>query len=78
MLRELSEKYEVVAVSSPGDDLGIVAGRDGVRAIAVSTNSSFSWWGSVLNEQDDAMVICPSRWTLTADKTIALDKWMKL
>ena len=44
----------------------------------IISNSSFSWWGAVLNEQDDATVICPSKWTLTSDKTIALDKWMKL
>ena len=35
MLRELSEKYEVVALSSPGEELGIVAEREGVRTIAV-------------------------------------------
>lgn len=35
MLQELSEKYEVVAVSSPGDDLEKVANREGVRTIAV-------------------------------------------
>lgn len=35
MLKELSEKYEVVAVSSPGEDLDLVAEREGVRTIAV-------------------------------------------
>lgn len=35
LLRELSEKYEVVVVSSPGEDLEEVAKREGVRAIAV-------------------------------------------
>ena len=35
MLRELSEKYEVVAVSSPGEDLDIVGEREGVKTIAV-------------------------------------------
>ena len=35
MLRELSKKYEVVALSSPGEELGIVAEREGVRTIAV-------------------------------------------
>jgi glycosyltransferase involved in cell wall biosynthesis len=35
MLRELSEKYEVVALSSPGEDLSTVAEREGVRTIAV-------------------------------------------
>lgn len=35
MLRELSETYEVVAVSSPGDDLDLVSRREGVRVEAV-------------------------------------------
>lgn len=35
MLKELSEKYEVVAVSSPGEGLDEVAKREGVRTIAV-------------------------------------------
>ena len=35
MLRELSKKYEVVALSSPGEELDSVAKREGVRTIAV-------------------------------------------
>ena len=35
MLKELSGKYEVVAVSSPGGDLEEVAKREGVKTIAV-------------------------------------------
>lgn len=35
MLKELSEKYEVVALSSPGESLDRVRNREGVRAIAV-------------------------------------------
>ena len=35
MLRELSEKYEVIAVSSPGEELKEVATREGVRVIGV-------------------------------------------
>lgn len=35
MLKELSEKYEVVAVSSSGGDLDIVGEREGVKTIAV-------------------------------------------
>ncbi|WP_033150980.1 glycosyltransferase family 4 protein [Prevotella sp. RM4] len=35
MLQELSEKYEIVGVSSPGEALERVAEREGVRAIAV-------------------------------------------
>ena len=35
MLRELSEKYEVIALSSPSEELDEVASREGVRVIAV-------------------------------------------
>lgn len=35
MLKELSQKYEVIALSSPGEELEIVAEREGVRTIAV-------------------------------------------
>lgn len=35
MLKELSEKYEVVGLSSPGNDLNIVSEREGVRTIAI-------------------------------------------
>lgn len=42
MLKELSEKYEVVAVSSPGEELEIVREREGVRTIAVSMSRHIS------------------------------------
>lgn len=42
MLKELSEKYEVVAVSAPGDDLVKVAKLEGVRTIAVSMERHIS------------------------------------
>jgi len=35
ILRELSEKYEVIALSSPGEELHTVAEREGVRTITV-------------------------------------------
>lgn len=44
----------------------------------IISNSSFSWWGAVLNEKEDAVVVCPDRWTNTSDATIALDKWIKI
>lgn len=44
MLKELSEKYEVVAVSSPGEDLDLVAEREGVRTIAVPMDRHISIW----------------------------------
>lgn len=44
----------------------------------IISNSSFSWWGAILNEKKDSLVISPSKWKLTSDKTIALDKWIKI
>ena len=44
MLKELSEKYEVVAISSPGDDLEKVAMREGVRTIGVPMERHISAW----------------------------------
>lgn len=44
MLKELSEKYEVVAVSSPGENLDLVAEREGVRTIAVPMERHISIW----------------------------------
>lgn len=44
MLKELSEKYEVVAVSSPGEDLEWVATHEGVRTIAVPMERHISLW----------------------------------
>lgn len=35
MLKELSRKYEVIALSSPGEEMKIVADREGVRTIEV-------------------------------------------
>lgn len=36
MLKELSEKYEMIALSSPGEEMKTVADREGVRTIEVS------------------------------------------
>lgn len=43
----------------------------------ILSNSSFSWWGAYLNQHADKKVIVPRKWTLTSDKTIALDSWIK-
>lgn len=53
MLKELSEKYEVVAVSSPEKELDIVGEREGVRTIAVNMSRHIS----LLND-------CKSLWNL--------------
>lgn len=47
MLKELSEKYEVVAVSSPGEDLDWVTEHEGVRTIAVRMERHISLWNDL-------------------------------
>ena len=44
----------------------------------IISNSSFSWWGAVLNKQSGSIVISPNRWMLNSDMTIALDEWIKI
>lgn len=44
----------------------------------IISNSSFSWWGAVLNNQVGTMVISPRRWLLTTDRTIAKKEWIKI
>ncbi|MBE6327934.1 MAG: glycosyltransferase family 4 protein [Bacteroidales bacterium] len=53
MLKELSKKYEVVAVSSPERELDIVREREGVRTIAVSMSRHISLFND-----------CKSLWNL--------------
>ena len=47
MLKDLSEKYEVVAVSSPGEDLEWVAAHEGVRTRAVPMERHISLWNDL-------------------------------
>lgn len=44
----------------------------------ILSNSSFSWWGAVLKEHDNSIVISPNKWTLTSKHTLSLDKWIKI
>lgn len=49
MLRELNEKYEVVAVSTPEPALVELAEREGVRTIAVPMERHISLWRDVVS-----------------------------
>ena len=49
MLRELNERYEVVAVSAPGPALVELAEREGVRTIAVPMERHISLWRDVVS-----------------------------
>lgn len=44
----------------------------------IISNSSFSWWGAVLNKNTDTLVISPQKWTLDSCETIALESWLKI
>jgi len=44
VLKQLSEKYEVVALSSPGKEMETIAEREGVRTISVPMERHISLW----------------------------------
>lgn len=47
----------------------------------IIANSSFSWWGAWLNENDGKIVIAPKRWTVRDDKNyrdIIPDSWYRI
>lgn len=48
-LRMLSEKYEVVGLSSPGESLDVVREREGVRVIAVPMERHISMWKDLIS-----------------------------
>lgn len=44
----------------------------------IISNSSFSWWGAVLNNHEKAVVITPEKWRLDKVVDMALESWVKL
>lgn len=47
----------------------------------IIANSSFSWWGAWLGEDDEKMVIAPRRWALSESfdsRDIVPDTWIKI
>lgn len=48
-LKMLNERYEVVAVSSPGKGLEVVAEREGVRTVAVDMERRISVWKDLVS-----------------------------
>ena len=69
MLRELSEKYEVLALSSPGKELDEVAEREGVRVIAVPMERHISLGSDLKSLWKMWRVVCKERPTMVHSMT---------
>ena len=48
LLKKLSEKYEVVALSSPGEEMQAIVEREGVRTITVPMERHISPWKDIV------------------------------
>ncbi|WP_143315763.1 alpha-1,2-fucosyltransferase [Clostridium sp. HBUAS56017] len=45
----------------------------------IIANSTFSWWGAWLNNNDDKIVICPSKWSNDSeDNNLISEKWKSI
>lgn len=47
----------------------------------IVANSSFSWWGAMLNQNKNAMIICPKDWKnvfLKNDMNLCPEKWIRI
>ena len=49
MLRELSGKYEVIALSSPGEEMQVIAEREGIRTIEVPMERHISFLKDIVS-----------------------------
>lgn len=69
MLKELSEKYEVLAVSSPGEDLEKVATREDVKTIAVPMERHISLTKDLKSLLSMIRVFCKEKPTMVHSMT---------
>lgn len=74
--RENLPDFNIISGNTKYEDLQLMVGCKH----AIIANSSFSWWGAWLNDnQSGRIVIAPKRWfTADVEEEIVPDRWIKL
>lgn len=75
----LKQGIEMIVVTGTDEDTGYIDMfiQTGCKHNIIA-NSSFSWWGAYLNQNDNRVVIAPSKWANHIDQRDIYSEWMTM